>query len=146
MHYLLRALTETLRRANARGVQRTDTSTMTGGSLTRGPRRDAFERTTPGLKNRREDNSRRRTNRQLTVRGGRLLEGGDAASCQTSHDPKLSSGNLRVYWPSHLLVVELAVAEASVQNADQAIGERAERLRVGLAIGPLAVVEAARTG
>lgn len=68
------------------------------------------------------------------------------ASGQTSHDRKLSSGNLRVCWPGHLLVVELAVAEAAVQNADQTIGERAERLMVGFAFGALAVVEGACPG
>src|ERR1019366_8763642 len=71
---------------------------------------------------------------------------GDHRTGQTSHDRKLSSGDLGVRWPGHLLVVALAVAEASVQHADETVGEGAERLVMGLALGALAVVEGACSG
>lgn len=64
---------------------------------------------------------------------------------QTSHDPKLSSGNLRVRWPGDLLVVPLASDQTAMEDGNETVGEGAERLVMRLAFSPLAVVEAART-
>ena len=64
---------------------------------------------------------------------------------QTSHDPKPSSGNLRVRWPGDLLVVPLASDQTAMEDGNETVGEGAERLVMRLAFSPLAVVEAART-
>jgi hypothetical protein len=72
--------------------------------------------------------------------------GDQPGSGQTSHDRKLSSGNLRVRWPGDLLVVSLATDQTAMEYTNQAIGEGAERLVMRLALGALAVVEGACSG
>jgi hypothetical protein len=61
-----------------------------------------------------------------TCAGARGAEGQICPPGETSHDPKMSSGNLRVRWPGALLVVSLATDQTAMQHANQAIGEGAK--------------------
>jgi hypothetical protein len=47
--------------------------------------------------------------------------------------------------PRLVLVVERAVAKAAVQDADQSVAESPESLVVRRALGPLLIVESARS-
>src|SRR5215216_2695982 len=56
--------------------------------------------------------------------------------------PHLSSGQRPPTAPGDILPVKLALPEASVQDPDETIGQRSQRLIVGLASSPLQIVVA----
>jgi hypothetical protein len=58
----------------------------------------------------------------------------------------MSSGNLCVRSPGDLLVVSQATDQTAMQDANETVGEGAERLMMRLAFSPLAIVEGARSG
>jgi hypothetical protein len=70
-------------------------------------------------------------------------------SDKTSHDWKRSSCGAEVVWlavPGEVFVVEGVALQAAVEDADEPVGEGAQRLVVGGAAGTLAVVESSGSG
>jgi hypothetical protein len=61
------------------------------------------------------------------------------------HNPKESSWELLRAWPGESLAVQLAMSETAVQDADQAVGLRAESLVVCLTTSTVFVVVAPST-
>lgn len=111
-------------------------------NLMSGSMRGGWKRGRRALGTRRWEAAPRKSSRSRpSYRASRLLH----PQGETSHVRKKSSRGLQER-PGHLLSVELTMIKATVEDADEAVGEGAQRLGMSLAPSPELFVVALGSG